>query len=174
MKRRLKEFIISLACLIPLQIYMIKVWLPEFLKFSGGLNNLDSRLRYTGKEVTTLLSILGDEGIGHYFNGILIDSTYAILMGLTVYFLFKQVRGTRINYKIIIRLTYLIPSLYLISDWIENIGIIYFLKSYPNKISGVSLFSTFTTIKQVMPIVSMLFLIFLTVLRIKNRKIPAS
>ncbi len=112
------------------------------------------------------------EGIKHYLLGSIIDLFYAIFMALVVFFLLKLIRSRKTKSLILIRLTYIFPLIYLLSDWIENIGIIYYLNSYPRVISGVGLFSTFTTLKQSMAMISTLFLLLLVILRIimRNKK----
>lgn len=169
MSRKLKGFILSLTGFIPLQLYLIMVWLPKFRDFSGGLMNLDSRFNYTADDVVSLLSKLGHEGIKYYTHGVIIDFLYAFSMGLLVYFILKIARGNKIKSVLVIRLTCIIPSLYIACDWLENSGILYYLNSYPGNIHGVEFFSIFTTLKQIMPLGACTFLILVLVLRITNK-----
>lgn len=169
MKKTLKNFIISLIGFIPLQVYLIKIWLPRFLQKSEGITNLDSRFFYSKEEVSKLMITLGEEGVKLYNQGVVADFFYALFMALLVYSIFKIIRGRKRTNKIIINTTYIIPLIYLLSDWMENVGVLLFINQIDSRLSLVPLFSFFTMIKNLMAMFSLIYLIFLIILRIKNR-----
>lgn len=151
MTRKTKGLLISLGGFIPLQIYFIISWLPQFLEFSSGIKNLDSRFIYSVEDVNALLATLGESGVNFYFKGIFIDSVYAVFMALVVFFILKIARSGKYSY--------FLPAIYLISDWIENIGIITYLNSFPEFIITASVFPLFSSIKHSMAIVTLIFLV---------------
>lgn len=175
MRRSLKMLLISLCGFIPLQIYLIAVWLPSFLSYSNGLSNLDSRFSYSANDVVELVNALGSSGAEIYNRGVVIDTLYALFMALLVYTLLKIARYKTSN-KIIIRLTYLIPLIYLVADWFENLGIALFINNLDRTMELIPLFSGFTMLKQSMALVAFGYLLFLIIKRflIKKNKVSNS
>lgn len=170
MLTRVRVFLISLLCLIPIQLYLVGVWFPEFSNYSNGVRNLDARFSYTAEEVSHLLASLGENGRTHYVHGTVVDFFYAISMGFVVYSLFNLIMGNRINNFLHRLISVAIPVAYLLCDWMENVGILLFLHNYPS-ITGstVSVFSSFSTIKHSMSIAALLYLLILILLRIWKR-----
>ncbi len=115
-------------------IYMLVVTIPKTMEFSNRMKLLDMLpTGYNKDYVNELFRTLGETGRGIYLtNQIPVDMIYPILFGLTyslllVYFLKK------IN-KLKSPFTYLcmLPIIAGISDYLENIGIITMLNSYPD------------------------------------------
>ncbi len=172
MKKKLKPLILSIVGFIPLQLYLVMIWLPEFLIMSGNVNNLDSRFMYSSEDVKSLILALGDLGIRFYRMGTIIDLFYALFMALVVFFLLRLVMGESIKRQVFVKITLLLPLIYLISDWIENIGIFIFLNvHFGELIKFVPLFSFFTTMKQIMALLAFVYLIILLIIRAVNRKV---
>lgn len=169
MKKTVKILLISAVGYIPLQVYLIKVWLPDFLTVTNGLRNLDSRFFYRVNDVLILKNSLMDNGIKLYNKGILLDSVYAIFTALLVYSILKLIRGFKNKKAVLIKLTYIIPGIYLVCDWLENLGIILFMNIQDSFIFLTPLFSFFTMTKHSMGILSLIYIQILIVYRIKEK-----
>lgn len=166
MKKKIRWFIVALIFFIPLQVYLVMIWFPDFIKLSGGLANLDSRFSYTVNDVDNLLKSLGQNGIKHYLLGSIIDIFYAFFMSITIFTLYKVIQIDQYNKPLFTILNLTIPLTYLVMDWTENIGIISNLLIYPRlQYSLIPTLSIATSIKQIMPIIALTYLIILLTIR---------
>ena len=127
--------------------FMILVTIPKTVAFSGGMKLLDMMPQgYDSEYVTELFNKLGKEGRDVYLsNQIPVDMVYPFLFSITyslliAYFLKKLDKlNTSFFYLC------LIPIIAGIADYLENIGIVTMLNSYPDlsvvHISTTNIFS---------------------------------
>jgi len=129
---------------------MLLVTIPATMEFSNGLQLLDMMpAGYDLEYVNTLFHTLGDTGRQMYLTKqIPVDMMYPLLFGISyaavlAYFLLKL---PKLNSKFLYLC--LLPVIAGLADYLENIGIISMLNTYPNVTgSSVNITSIFSVIK---------------------------
>ena len=108
------------------------IGVAELLRITDGANILDFEFGYTYEEAHNMLTALGTEGREFYLTRIMpldypFPFTYMLFYAGFIAFLLKHITSQK-------RYGYLlfIPLLAMLCDWIENIGIITMLNTYPN------------------------------------------
>ena len=157
---------------------MLMVTIPKTMVFSNGMKLLDMLpMGYNKNYVNELFRTLGENGRVIYLtNQIPVDMVYPLLFGLT-YTLILAYFLKKLN-KLKSPFTYLclLPIIAGIADYMENIGIITMLNSYPNlteiTVNTTNIFSviksTSTSIFFIALIVILLILVMKFVRRTKN------
>ena len=114
---------------------MLMVTIPKTMAFSKGMKLLDMMpMGYDSEYINALFEALGENGRGVYlYNQIPIDMVYPFLFGISyclllVYFL-KKINKLNSAFFYLIFL----PIIAGIADYLENLGIINMLSSYPNQ-----------------------------------------
>tara|TARA_Y100000385_G_C13011895_1_gene602058 strand:+ start:196 stop:771 length:576 start_codon:yes stop_codon:yes gene_type:complete len=114
---------------------MLMVTIPKTMAFSKGMKLLDMMpMGYDSEYINALFGALGENGRGVYlYNQIPIDMVYPFLFGISyclllVYFL-KKINKLNSAFFYLIFL----PIIAGIADYLENLGIINMLSSYPNQ-----------------------------------------
>jgi len=133
-------------------LYMLMVTIPKTMGFSNGMKLLDMLpTGYNKNYVNELFRALGENGREIYLtNQIPVDMIYPLLFGLTytlllAYFL-KKLNKLKSPYTYLC----LLPIFAGIADYLENIGIITMLKSYPDLTEiSVNATNTFSVIKSI-------------------------
>ena len=131
-------------------LFMVLVTIPKTMGFSHGMKLLDMLpTGYNKNYVNELFRALGENGREIYLtNQIPVDMIYPLLFGLTytlllAYFL-KKLDKLNSPYTYLC----LLPIFAGIADYLENIGIITMLKSYPDLTEiSVNATNTFSVIK---------------------------
>ena len=115
-------------------LFMLTVTIPKTMEFSNGMKLLDMMpTGYDLNYVNELFNSLGENGRETYLTSqIPVDMIYPLLFGLTYclllgYFL-KKLNKLNSPYLYLC----ILPVIAGISDYLENIGIITMLNSYPN------------------------------------------
>lgn len=115
-------------------LFMLTVTIPKTMEFSNGMKLLDVMpTGYDLNYVNELFNSLGENGRETYLTSqIPVDMIYPLLFGLTYclllgYFL-KKLNKLNSPYLYLC----ILPVIAGISDYLENIGIITMLNSYPN------------------------------------------
>ena len=131
-------------------VFMLFVTIPKTMGFSNGMKLLDMLpTGYNRDYVNELFRTLGENGREIYLtNQIPVDMIYPLLFGLT-YSLLLAYFLKKLN-KLKSPFTYLclLPIIAGIADYLENIGIITMLKSYPNFTENtVNATNTFSVVK---------------------------
>ena len=129
---------------------MLLVTIPKTMGFANGMKLLDMLpMGYSHDYANKLFNTLGEDGREIYLtNQIPVDMIYPLLFGLT-YSLLLAYFLKKLN-KLKSPLTYLslLPIIAGIADYLENIGIITMLKSYPDLAeTTVIVTNTFSVIK---------------------------
>lgn len=162
-------------------LFMIIVTIPKTMRFSNGMKLLDMLpTGYNQNYINELFKTLGENGREIYLtNQIPVDMIYPLLFGLTytlllAYFL-KKLNKLKFPY------TYLcvLPIIAGIADYMENIGIITMLNSYPDlSETTVNTTNTFSVIKStstsIFFIALMVILIILGIKFLKRNKTSAN
>ncbi|MCX7549665.1 hypothetical protein [Xanthomarina sp. F2636L] len=146
-------------------LFMILVTIPKTMEFSNGMKLLDMLpTGYNLDYVNKLFRTLGENGRETYLtNQIPVDMIYPLLFGLTyslllAYFL-KKLNKLKSPFIYLL----LLPIIAGISDYLENIGIIIMLNSYPDLTEAtVNATNTFSVIKSTST--SMFFIALITML----------
>ena len=133
-----------------LYLIMLLVTIPKTMEFSNGMKLLDMLpTGYNQDYANELFRTLGQNGREIYLtNQIPVDMIYPLLFGLT-YSLLLAYFLKKLN-KLKSPFTYLclLPIIAGIADYLENIGIITMLKSYPNFTeTTVNATNTFSVLK---------------------------
>ena len=131
---------------------MLTVTIPKTMGFSNGMKLLDMMpTGYDLNYVSQLFNSLGEIGRETYLNyQIPVDMIYPLLFGLTyclllAYFL-KKINKLNTPYTYLC----LIPIIAGITDYLENLGIIAMLKSYPDLTEiAVKTNSSFSVLKSI-------------------------
>ncbi|HIB47107.1 MAG TPA: hypothetical protein EYN07_08500 [Flavobacteriaceae bacterium] len=131
-------------------LFMLLVTIPKTMGFANGMKLLDMLpMGYSHDYANKLFNTLGEDGREIYLtNQIPVDMIYPLLFGLT-YSLLLAYFLKKLN-KLKSPLTYLslLPIIAGIADYLENIGIITMLKSYPDLAeTTVIVTNTFSVIK---------------------------
>lgn len=137
-------------------VVMLTVTIPKVMSYAGGMKLLDILpTGYNAEYVNSLLDALGTEGRNAYlFQQIPLDLIYPFLFGITYCLLFAFIINKLGKQDSFLFYLCFIPIFSAIFDYLENIGIITMLKSYPENTTTISqltnifsiLKSTFTTI----------------------------
>jgi hypothetical protein len=123
--------------------FMLIVTIPKTMVFSNGLKLLDMMpTGYDLEYINTLFNSLGKKGREVYlYNQIVVDMIYPFLFGISyclliAYFLKKLNKFNSSFFYLC-----LLPIIAGIADYVENIGVIIMINSYPD----LSQFSAITT-----------------------------
>ena len=135
------------------------------LRITGGANILDFEFGYTHEEATNMLTALGAEERAFYLTRIVpldypFPFTYMLFYAGFISLLIKHTKQKE-------QLGYLlfVPVLAMLCDWMENIGIIAMLNSYPNVPEwSVSLASIMGMLKTIFTIGSLAIIVGLLIL----------
>ncbi len=148
---------------------MLTITIPKVMNYAGGMKILDMLpTGYTADYVNSLLNALGSEGRNAYlFQQIPLDFIYPCLFGVTYCLVFAFIiKKLGKENSILFYLCYL-PVFAGIFDYLENIGIITMLKTYPNNAAAISQMtnvfsitkSSLTTIYFIILLISLLALL---------------
>ncbi|MEH6513391.1 MAG: hypothetical protein V7734_09845 [Maribacter arcticus] len=158
--------------------FMLMVTIPKTMAFSNGLKLLDMMpTGYDFNYVNKLFSTLGENGRETYLtNQIPVDMIYPLLFGISycllmAYFL-KKINKLKSPFSYLC----LLPILAAIADYLENLGIIKMLTSYPNYTeTTVTIASMFSVIKSISTSIYFItLLVILILLGIKSLKKTSS
>ena len=147
--------------------FMLTVTIPKTMAFANGMKLLDMMpTGYDFNYVNKLFSSLGDIGRETYLTSqIPIDMLYPLLFGISycllmAYFL-KKINKLNTPFKYLC----ILPIIAAIADYLENIGIISMLNSYPNFTeTTVNTTSVFSVIKSVSTSVYFIALVVILIL----------
>jgi len=115
-------------------VFMLVVTIPKTMGFSNGMKLLDMLpTGYNQDYVNNLFRTLGENGRKIYLtNQIPVDMIYPLLFGLTYSLLLAYFLKKLNKLKSPFTLLCLLPIIAGIADYLENIGIITMLNSYPD------------------------------------------
>ncbi|MGB5499641.1 MAG: hypothetical protein WBM77_11995 [Maribacter sp.] len=152
-------------------LFMLMVTIPKTMGFSNGMKLLDMLpTGYNQDYVNELFRTLGENGREMYLtNQIPVDMIYPLLFALT-YSLLLAYFLKKLN-KLKFPFTYLclLPIIAGIADYLENIGIITMLNSYPDLTeTTVNATNTFSIIKSTST--SIFFIVLIVILIILGIK----
>jgi hypothetical protein len=158
---------------------MLSVSIPKTMEFSNGMKLLDMMpTGYDLNYVNELFTSLGENGrLTYLTNQIPVDMVYPLLFGLSYclllgYFL-KKLNKLNSQYSYLC----VIPIITGIADYLENIGIIIMLKSYP-ELKETSVYTTniFSVIKSISTSIFFIALIVILIalgIKVLNKKTSA-
>lgn len=114
--------------------FMLMVTIPKTMEFSNGMKLLDMLpTGYNHNYVNELFKTLGENGRETYLtNQIPVDMIYPFLFGLTYCLLLAYLLKKMNKLKSPFTYLCLLPIIAGIADYLENIGIITMLNSYPD------------------------------------------
>ena len=147
--------------------FMLTVTIPKTMEFSNGMKLLDMMpTGYDLNYVNELFTSIGENGrLTYLTNQIPIDMIYPPLFGISYclllgYFL-KKMNKLNSQYMYLC----LIPIIAGIADYLENIGIITMLKSYPELTEvAVKTTSSFSLVKSMSTSAFFIFLIVMLII----------
>ena len=148
-------------------VFMLSVTIPDVMQYTGGMDLLDMMPGgYTQDYVMALFNKLGEEGRNTYlYRQIPADMIYPLLFAIAYPLLLGYILNKLGKFES--RLYYLcyIPMLSGLFDYLENIGIIFMLRSYPDISKGlIQTTSIFSVCKSVMTTIFFVTLIVLLVI----------
>ncbi len=115
-----------LAASLP-QVFLITMYLPEFLNFSGGQNNPDQLFGYDARHLTELYAKLGQEGMALYQQMLAWDFAFLSLTFAWIFLLFRNYFGqTPFSFLLII------PVLVVGADVCENVLQLLLMGQFPD------------------------------------------
>ncbi|MDI1354462.1 MAG: hypothetical protein PSX36_06075 [bacterium] len=148
---------------------MLTITIPKVMNYADGMKLLDMMpTGYNADYVNSLLDALGKEGRNAYlFQQIPIDFIYPCLFGITYCLLFAYIIYKLGKQNSFLFYICLVPVFSGLFDYLENIGIVTMLKSYPDNSASMSqltnvfsiLKSTLTTIYFIALLIALLTLL---------------
>jgi hypothetical protein len=148
-------------------LFMLLVTIPKTMGFSNGMKLLDMLpTGYSQDYVNKLFRTLGENGREVYLtNQIPVDMIYPLLFGLTYSLLLAYFLKKLNKLKSPFSFLSLLPIIAGIADYLENIGIITMLNSYPDLTKTiVNTTNTFSVIKSISTSVFFITLIIILIL----------
>lgn len=114
------------------------------LDSGGGANLLDSRTSgYSPESAYNMISAYGSQGIKYHLMIAVADMFFppvlAFFLLLTIAYFYKPFFRS----QSLIRWLIVLPIIYLVSDYLENVGIVTMLLSFPIRMSGMARFANF-------------------------------
>ncbi len=152
----------NILLLFGLILFFNLIIFPLLFSTNKDLIPLDLRISYSPDEAYTLLEKYNQTERRNYFVGALtIDLIYPVIYTLflcfTIFLLHKNIKLAQF------------PIFILISDYIENFGIVIMIFYYPNKLTNIALAtSLFTSIKWFFVFVSIAVIIYGLLKKIHN------
>ena len=143
-----RKLIISIAITFTLYMIMLLVTIPRVLVYSNGMEIPDLMVASYGfNYVYDFLMQIGELGRANYILQILVDMLYPFMLSLTFYIgLDYYVSKKQFNNYFASKLRYL-PWIIMISDYGENLSILYSILNYPNHTFTEYLAPIFTMLK---------------------------
>lgn len=159
---------------------MLTITIPKTLEFANGMKLLDMMpMGYDLNYVSELFASLGANGRSTYLtNQLPVDMIYPLLFGLT-YCLLMGYFLKKLN-KLNSPYTYLclLPIIAGIADYLENIGIITMLKSYPELngtvVNTTNIFSVIKSISTSIFFVALIVILITLGIKVLNSKKSAN
>ena len=129
-----KSLIILFAMIMVFNLLLF----PLFMPANDDTKPLDIMFAYSPAEAYEVISSLGDAGRQNYIKGLLfLDFIYPVIYSLFLGFsIFLLYRNPLLSAS---------PLLILLSDYIENTGIIIMLSLYPSEIVSIAWITSFFT-----------------------------
>jgi len=141
-KRNLRGKKILILFILTSIVYavMLTITIPKVMKFAGGMKLLDLLpTGYTAEYTNSLLTALGSEGRNAYlFQQIPLDLIYPCLFGVTYCLIFAFIIKKLGKEDSFLFYLCFIPVFAGLFDYLENIGIIIMLTSYPDNSTEIS------------------------------------
>ncbi len=150
----MKSFINSLSEKITIKtaiaataFFLIMLWLIDFspigvaglTKITGGVGILDYETRYTADFAYAWLESMTEEGrLFHLWKIMPLDIIYPPSLAFFMFSWISLLLKKNTAEGSIFRMTLILPFIYLLLDWIENIGITAMLVNFPGRIDAVS------------------------------------
>lgn len=153
-------------------VFMLAVTLPAVARFSGGMDLLDMMPGgYSSDYVMTLFNNLGDVGRDIYlYRQIPADTVYPLLFAVSYMLLLGYVLNKLGKLNTWLFYLCFIPVFSGVFDYLENIGIILMLRSYPDISTGlIQITSIFSVCKSVSTTIFFVTLIVLLIILVLNR-----
>ncbi|MEM7532477.1 MAG: hypothetical protein AAF639_09880 [Chloroflexota bacterium] len=159
----LRNVLIAMGVFILFSVIIFNTgFIPTLSQIAPDVSLLDNTFGYSTDDVREVLVAYGEEGRRLYQRYLLIfDFVYAVVFAVSNS-LFLAYLLTRLFPAVsYLRLLYLLPFGGLILDFLENIGILTLLTSYPSTMAGlVPIVSTVTMVKLILVnLVSVIMLI---------------
>jgi len=157
-------------------LFMLTVTIPKTMEFSNGMKLLDMMpTGYDLNYVSELFNSLGENGRGTYLtNQIPVDMIYPLLFGLSYCLLLGYFLKKLNKFNTPFLYLCLLPVIAGISDYLENIGIITMLNSYPDltkvSVSTTNIFSILKSISTSAFFISLIIVLISLGLKAMNRK----
>lgn len=171
--------IVLLFFLITTAVYafMLTVTLPNLIRFSNGLQPLDMLpTGYSHAYVQRLMNALGNDGRHYYLTVQLpVDFLYPALFATTYSLLFAYLLKRMGKAATPFFYISFLPIVAGIFDYLENVGIIYLIKSYPNidtaATAATSIFSVIkSTATSVYFVCLLILLVYFVIYKIRAAK----
>lgn len=155
--------------------FMLLVSIPKVMQFSDGMKLFDLMpMGYSVEYAGSLLENLGTEGRNAYlYNQLPVDFIYPFLFGVTycllIAYLLNRLNSLKAEYFYLS----LLPVLAGMLDYMENLGIVNLLVSYPNfSDASVHIAAFFTVMKSLFSTVSFSVLIVIVILLLFKKLYP--
>ncbi len=130
----LKSLIILFAMIMVFNLLLF----PLFMPADGDTKPLDIMFAYSPEDAYEMIKGIEDEGRQNYLKGLLLVDyiypvIYSLFLGFSIFLLYKNT------------LLSISPLLILLSDYLENTGIIIMLSLYPSEIRSIAMTTSFFT-----------------------------
>ena len=147
--------------------FMLLITIPQVMSFSGGMKIFDLMPMGYGPEYAgSLLQKLGIEGRSAYlYNQIPVDLIYPFLFGITYCLLLAYLLNQLNSLKAESFYLCTLPLMAGLFDYLENLGIINLLVSYPHlSVHSIQITNFFTVFKSLLSTISFIVLIMILII----------
>ncbi len=177
----LSEKISVKKALISTLVFAILLWLIDFspigvaglLKITDGVGILDYESRYTADYAYLWLESMTEAGRYFHLTRIMpLDIIYPPSLMCFMFSWLSLILKKSAKEKSPLWYSLILPPIYLLLDWIENIGITAMLLKFPGRLDGIAVATGIVTSvkKAVVLLIIILFIIQLTVFLIRKIK----
>jgi len=155
----IRNILILFSLIVVINVFLFPVYMPS----GESTRPLDIMFGYSTEEAYSMICQYGEEGRRSYAKGLLrLDYIYPVIyslfLGFSIFRLYRNV------------LPALLPVAILVSDYIENTGILVMLHSWPEELSLLAGFvGIVTIIKWILVCIAALVIISGLVLRVRLR-----
>jgi hypothetical protein len=167
-----KKILLLFALTNFIYVIMLTITIPKVMSFSGGMKLLDMMpTGYNAEYVNSLLSALGDKGRDAYlFTQLPFDMVYPFLFGISYCLILAYIINKLGKFENRVFYFCFLPLFSGLFDYLENIGIITMLNSYPNNpIILTQITTVFSVLKSSLTTVYFIVLIIFLIVLGKNR-----
>lgn len=121
----------------------------RFEGFSGGAGAIDLLIVYRPEKAFDMIAAYGDQGRHYYATiALTLDTVFPILLAMAFGLALARIFRHAFSDEGVLHRALLVPVGAMVADFLENVGVVSMLLTYPRKLTVVALLtSSFSTVK---------------------------